>query len=117
MAARHLPNTTLEVADSDAQDSAIVVGKNTQNVSIETNNYNDSYTSAQIQGMLAGVLCTLDSVQSQNEKANEELVAKQMAESHKLADGQTEQLHQEITKGTEAICQLTEGRRKRDTNK
>jgi hypothetical protein len=35
MAALHLQNTTLEVADSDVQDY-IVVGKSTQSISVET---------------------------------------------------------------------------------
>ena len=47
--------------------------------------------SAQIQGMLADVLRTLSSIQSQNAKANEELGAKLMAENHKLVDSLTEQ--------------------------
>jgi hypothetical protein len=67
MAARHLRNRTLEVADSDVQDSAIVVVKGNQTISIITNNDNDSHMSAQIQDMLAGVLSTLNSIQSQNE--------------------------------------------------
>jgi hypothetical protein len=67
--------------------------------------------------MLGGVLCTLNGIQSQNEKTNEELSAELIAESHKLADRRTEKLHHEITKVTEAICQLREGIRKPDTNK
>jgi hypothetical protein len=55
------------------QDSAITVGKNTQSISIVTNNGNDNHMSVQIEGMLVGVVCTLNSIQSQNEKANEEL--------------------------------------------
>jgi hypothetical protein len=117
MAARHLWNTTLEVADSDVQDSAIVVGKNTQSISIVTNNDNNNHVSAQIEGMLAGVVCTVNSIQIQNEKTNEELVAKLRAESHQLADRTTEQLQQEITKIKEAICQLREETRNADTNK
>jgi len=70
MAARHLRNTTLEVAESDVQDSAFVVGKNIRSISIVTNNDNNNHMSAQIQGMLGGVLCTLNGIQSQNEKAN-----------------------------------------------
>ena len=65
-------NTTLEVADSDVRDSAIVIGKNTKGTSTVTNNDSDNGMAAQIQGMLAGVLSTLYSIQSQNEKANEE---------------------------------------------
>ena len=38
--------------------------------------------SVQIQDMLANVLSTLSSIQSQNAKANEELGAKLMAENH-----------------------------------
>jgi len=87
MAARHLRNTTLQVADSDVQDSTIALGKNTKSISIVTNNDNDSYMSAQIQGMLGGVLSTPNTVQIQNDKANEALGAKLMGESHKLADG------------------------------
>jgi hypothetical protein len=60
--------------------------------------------------MLADVLNTLSYIQSQNAKANEESGAKLMAESLKLADRLTEQLQlqHEITKVTEAICQLRE---------
>ena len=112
MAARHLRNRTLEVADSDVQDSAIVVGKGNQTLSIVTNNDKDNHMSAQIQRMLAGVLCTLNSIESQNEKANNELGTKLMAESLNLADRLTEKLHHEITKVTEAICQLREETRK-----
>jgi predicted nuclease of predicted toxin-antitoxin system len=72
MAARYLRNTTLGVAESDVQDSAIVVGKNIQSILIVTNNDNNNHMSAQIQGMLCGVSCTLNSIQSQNKKANEE---------------------------------------------
>jgi len=57
---------------------------------------------------LADVLSTLNDIQSQNAKANEELGAKLMAENQKLADRLTEQLQHEITKVTEAICQLRE---------
>jgi UDP-N-acetylmuramate-alanine ligase len=117
MAARHLRNRTLEVADSDVQDSAIVVGKDNQTISIITNNDNDNHMSAQTQDMLAGVLCALNSIQSQNEETNEELVAKLMAESHKLADRLTEQLQNEINKVTEALCQLREETIQTDTNK
>ena len=93
MAARHLQNTTLEVADCDVQESAIVVGKNTQSISILTNNDNYNRTSAQIQGMLGGDLCALNGIQSRKWKRNEELSAKLMAESDKLADKKTEKLH------------------------
>ena len=117
MAARHLQNTTMEVADSDVQDSAVAAGKNAQTISTVINNYNDNHMLAQIQDRLAGVLSTLDSVQSQNEKANEELDSKLIAESHKIADGLTEQLHHEITKGTESICQLREETVQTDTKK
>jgi DNA-binding ferritin-like protein len=40
-----------------------------------------------------------------------------MAESHQLTERLTEQLQQEITKVTEAICQLGKETRKSDTNK
>jgi hypothetical protein len=45
------------------------------------NNNNDSHMSAQIQGMLADVLSTLSSIQSQKAKANENLGAKVMKET------------------------------------
>ena len=108
MEARHLQNKTFEVTNSDVQDSATVIGEDTPGIFIVTNNDNDSHGSAQIQDMLAYVLSTLNSIQSQNAKANEELGAKLMAENQKLADRLTEQLHHEITKVTEAICQLKE---------
>jgi hypothetical protein len=57
---------TFKVADSDVQDFAIVVGKDNQIISIVTNNDNDIYMSAQLQGILSGVLCTLNSIQIQN---------------------------------------------------
>jgi hypothetical protein len=53
--------------------------------------------------MLADILSTLNIIQSQNAKANEELGAKLMAENHKLADRLTEQLQHEITEVTEAV--------------
>jgi hypothetical protein len=58
--------------------------------------------------MLADVLSTLNNTQSKNAKANEELGAKLMAQNQKLADGLREQVQHEITKVTEAICQLRE---------
>jgi len=108
MAARHLRNKALEVTDSDVQGSSTVMGKDTQSISIVTNSDNDSHWSDKIQDMLADVLSTLSSIQSQHAKANEELGAKLMAESQKLADRLTEQLQHEITKVTEVICQLRE---------
>jgi hypothetical protein len=56
--------------------------------------------------MLADVTSTLNSIQSQNAKANEELGAKLTAGNQKLADRLTEQLQREITDVTEVICQL-----------
>ena len=50
----------------------------------------------------------MNNIQSQNAKANEELGAKLMTENQTLADRLTEQLQHEITKVTEAICQLRE---------
>jgi hypothetical protein len=41
--------------------------------------------------MLADILSTLSSIQSQNAKANEELGAKLMAENQKLVDSLTDQ--------------------------
>jgi hypothetical protein len=58
--------------------------------------------------MLANVLGTLKSIQSQNAKANEELGAKLRAENQKLADSLTEQLQHEITQVTEVVFQLRE---------
>jgi hypothetical protein len=58
--------------------------------------------------MLADVLSTLNNIQSQNAKANEELGAKLRAENHKLEDRLIEKLQHEINEVTEAICQLRE---------
>jgi uncharacterized FlaG/YvyC family protein len=58
--------------------------------------------------MLADILNTLNSIQSQNVKANEESGAKLMAENRKLVARLTEQLQHKISKVTEAICQLRE---------
>jgi hypothetical protein len=58
--------------------------------------------------MLADVISTLNSIQSQNTKGNEELGAKLMAENQKIADRLTAQLQHEITKVTEAIGKLRE---------
>jgi len=55
MAARYLRDRKLEVANSDVQDSAFVVVRDTQSISVITNNDDDSHMSAQIQDMLAGV--------------------------------------------------------------
>jgi hypothetical protein len=90
------------------QDSATVIGEDIPSISIVTNNDNDSHGSAQIQGMSADVLNSLNSIQSQNIKASEELGVKLMAEYRKLAVRLTEQLQYEISKVTEAICQLRE---------
>ena len=57
-------------------------------------------------------LSILNNIQSQNEKANDELGAKLLAENQKLADRLTEQIQYEITKVTEAICQLREEKRR-----
>lgn len=73
MAARHLRDETVEVTDSDVQDCATVTDQDTQSVFLVTNNDNDIHGSAQIQDMLAYVLSALNSIQSQNAKANEEL--------------------------------------------
>jgi pantothenate kinase len=107
MDARHLRNETLEVPNSDVQDSATVMGEDTPSILKVTNN-NDNHGSAQIQDMLADVISTLNNIQSQNAKANKKLDAKLMAENHKFADRLTEQLQHEITEVTEAICQLRE---------
>jgi len=77
---------------SDVQDSATVIGEDTQNISRVTNSDNESHVSAQIQGMLADVLSILTSIQSQKHtQKNEELGAKLMAENGKMADRLTEQ--------------------------
>jgi hypothetical protein len=73
-AARYLRNETLEVTDSDLQDSATVIGQDTQSIFIVTKNDNDIHGSVQIQDMLADVLSTLKSIQNQNTKANEEFM-------------------------------------------
>ena len=112
MDARHLRNKTLEVTNSDVQYSATVIGEDNPSIFIVTKNDNDSHGSAQIQDMLADVLSILNNIQSQNAKANEELGSKLMAENQKLADRLTEQVRHEITKVTEAICQLREERRR-----
>jgi len=82
------------------QNSATAIGEDTTSIFIVANNGKDSYGSAQIQDMLADVL---NNIQSQNAKANEELVAKLMEENHKLADRLTEQLQHEISNATEAV--------------
>ena len=68
MAARYLRKRTLEVTDSDVQNSAFVVVRKTQSISVVKNNDNSNHMSAQMQGMLAGVLSTLNNIQSQNSK-------------------------------------------------
>jgi hypothetical protein len=55
------------------QDSATVIGEDTPDIFIVTNNDNDNQGSTQIQDMLADVLSTLNNIQNQNTKANEEL--------------------------------------------
>jgi len=107
MDARHLRNETLQVTNSDVQDSTVVVGEYTTGIFILPNN-NDSHGSTQMQDMLADTLRTLNNIQSQNAQANEELGAKLMAENQKLADRLIEKLQHEISKVTEAICQLRE---------
>ena len=96
MDARHLRNETLEVTNSDVQDSATVIGEDTPSILTVTNNYNDSHGSAQIQDMLADVISILNNIQSQNAKANEELGAKLMGENQKLAARLTEHLQHKI---------------------
>jgi hypothetical protein len=90
MSVRHLRNNTLEVADSDVQDSATVIDKATPSISIVTSNDSDSQGPAQIQGILADILSTLKSIQSQNAKENEELGNKLIVENQKLGDRLTE---------------------------
>ena len=99
------------MTNSDVQDSATVTGEDTPGILTVTNNDNDSHGSAQIQDMLADVLSTLNNIQSQNAKTNEELGTKLMAENKKLVGRLTEQLQNEITKVTKAIFQLREGTR------
>jgi ElaB/YqjD/DUF883 family membrane-anchored ribosome-binding protein len=96
------------MTNKDVRDPATVIGKDIPRLSIVTNNDNDSHGSAQIQGMLANVLNTLNSIQSQNIKASKESGAKLMAENLKLVARLTDQLQHEISKVTEAICQLRE---------
>jgi len=81
-----LENSTFKVTNSDMQDSATVIGEDTPGIFIVTNNDNDSHGSTQIQDMLADVMSTLNNIQSQNAKANEQLGAKLVAENQKLAD-------------------------------
>ena len=70
---------------------------------IVTNNDNDSHGSVQIEDMLADALSTLNSIQSQNTNANEELGAELMAENQKLADRLTEQLLTYLLHGAESF--------------
>ena len=86
MDARHLENKKVEVTNRDMQDSATVIGEDTAGIFIVTNNDNDSHGSAQMQDMLADFMSTLNNIQSQNAKANEQLGAKLVAENQKLAD-------------------------------
>ena len=44
------------------QDSYTVIGKDTQSISVVTNNDNDIHGPAKIQGMLGDVLSTLSSI-------------------------------------------------------
>jgi hypothetical protein len=64
--------------------------------------------SAEKQGKLVVVLSNLLSTQCQKTNENEELDNKLMAENQKLADGLREKLQHEITKVTDAFCQLGE---------
>jgi len=112
MDARYLRNETLEITNSDVQDSATVIGEDTPSIFTLTNNDNDNHWSAQTQDMLDDVISTLNNIRSQKAKANEELGAKLMAENQKLADRLTEQSQHEITKVTEVICQLIEETRR-----
>ena len=112
MDARYLRNETLEITNSDVQDSATVIGEDTPSIFILTNNDNDNHWSAQTQDMLDDVISTLNNIRSQKAKADEELGAKLMAENQKLADRLTEQSQHEITKVTEVICQLIEETRR-----
>jgi hypothetical protein len=68
MAAPYLRDRKLEVANSDMQDSAFVVVRDTRSIYVVTDNDKDSRMSAQIQGMLAGFLSTLSRIQSHNAK-------------------------------------------------
>jgi len=70
------------------QDSVTVIGEDTPSIFIVVNNDNDSHRPAQIQDMLADILCTLNNIQIQNAKANKELAVKLMAKNQKLADKQ-----------------------------
>ena len=107
MAVRHLRNKTSEVTNSDRQDSATVIGEDAPSISIVANNDNDSHGSAQIQGRLADILNTLNSIQSQNVKENEELGAKLMAQNRKLDARLTEESQHEISK-VHKISKVTE---------
>jgi hypothetical protein len=81
MDARHVENETYEVTNSDMQDSATVISEDAPGIVIVTNTDSDSHGSTQIQDMLADVLSTMNNIQNQNAKANEELGAKLMAEN------------------------------------
>ena len=74
------------MTNRDVQDSATIIDGDTPRIFTVTNDDNDSHGSAWIQDMLANVLSTLNSIQSQNTKTNEELGAKLMAEKQKSAD-------------------------------
>jgi hypothetical protein len=67
-----MENETFEVTNSDKQDSATVIGEDNPGIFIVNNNVNDSHGSTQIQDMLADVLSTLNNIQNQNAKANED---------------------------------------------
>jgi ElaB/YqjD/DUF883 family membrane-anchored ribosome-binding protein len=88
---------------SEMEESVALGDNEAQNSLVVTNDKNDSEMSARIQGMLADILSTLSSIQSQNSKTSETLAAKLMAENQKLEDRLTEKLQYEITKVTEAI--------------
>jgi hypothetical protein len=99
---------TSAVSPLERQDPVSLGDTDTLNSSIVTNSKNDSLMSAQIQVLLADVLSNLRNIKEQNEKANKELAANLMAENEKLADRLSEKVQQEITKVTQAICQLRE---------
>jgi hypothetical protein len=61
MSARHLGDERLEVTDSDVQDSATVIGQESQSIFLVSNNDIDIHESVQIEDMLADVLSTLSS--------------------------------------------------------
>ena len=102
----HHDNVAAQATNSDVRDSATAIGEDIPSIFIVTNSDNDSHGSAHIQDTFANVLSILNNIQSQNAKANE--LCWTSGRRTATVDRLTEQLQHEITKETEAICQLRE---------